>query len=45
MAIFGLYLMIIINFYSFNPYPFVFSFAGSFLAFHALEAVVLKSLY
>ena len=45
MVIFGIYLMIIINFYSFNPYPFVFSFAGSFLAFHALEAVVLKSLY
>lgn len=45
MIAFGVYLMIIIYFYSFNPYPFVFSFVGSFLAFHTLEALVLKSLY
>jgi FtsH-binding integral membrane protein len=45
MIIFGLYLFTIIYFYSFEPYPFMFSFAGSFLAFHTLEAFVLKSLY
>ncbi|MBC8346149.1 MAG: hypothetical protein ISR82_08030 [Candidatus Marinimicrobia bacterium] len=45
MIIFGIYLLIIFNFYSFAPYPFVISFAGSFLAFHTLEAFVLKSLY
>ena len=45
MIIFGAYLLIIFNFYSFAPYPFMFSFSGSFLAFHTLEAFVLKSLY
>ena len=45
MIIFGAYLLIIFNFYSFAPYPFMFSFSGSFLAFHTLEASVLKSLY
>ncbi|MBN4081019.1 hypothetical protein JYT44_01505 [Caldithrix abyssi] len=45
MLLFGVYLTIIIYFYSFEPYPFIFSFAGSFLAFHALEALVLKSFF
>ncbi|MEA1881234.1 MAG: hypothetical protein U9N31_02390 [Candidatus Marinimicrobia bacterium] len=45
MIIFGTYFLVIIYFYSFNPYPFVFSFSSSFLAFHALEALVLKSLF
>ena len=45
MILFGVYISIIIYFYSFEPVPFVFSFAGSFLAFHALEALVLKSLF
>ena len=45
MIIFGAYLLIVFNFYSFAPYPFMFSFSGSFLAFHTLEAFVLKSLY
>ncbi|MDD9879836.1 MAG: hypothetical protein QF418_05990 [Candidatus Marinimicrobia bacterium] len=44
MIVFGIFLSIIIYFYAFKPYPFVFSFAGSFLAFHTLEAFVLKSI-
>ncbi len=45
MVLFGVYLATLIYFYSFEPYPFVFSFSGSFLAFHTLEALVLKSLF
>ncbi|MDP6499562.1 MAG: hypothetical protein QF743_02520 [Candidatus Marinimicrobia bacterium] len=45
MFIFGSYLLMIFYFYTFNPYPFMFSFVGSFLAFHTLEALVLKSLF
>lgn len=44
MIVFGIFLSTIIYFYAFKPYPFVFSFAGSFLAFHTLEAFVLKSI-
>ena len=45
MVIFGIYLSIIIYFYSFTPLPFVISFSGSFIVFHTLEAIVLKSLF
>jgi len=44
MIVFGIYLTIVIYFYSFEPYPFVISFAGSFIAFHTLETLVLKSI-
>ena len=45
MVLFGVYITTLIYFYSFEPYPFVFSFSGSFLAFHTLEALILKSLF
>ena len=45
MVLFAVYLTSIIYFYSFTPLPFVISFLGSFLAFHTLEAIVLKSLF
>ena len=43
--LFAIYLSIIIYFYSFAPLPFVISFSGSFIVFHTLEAIVLKSLF
>tara|TARA_B110000196_G_C21097172_1_gene640606 strand:- start:328 stop:672 length:345 start_codon:yes stop_codon:yes gene_type:complete len=45
MMLFAIYLSVIIFFYSFAPLPFVISFSGSFLVFHMLEAIVLKSLF
>ena len=45
MMLFAIYLSIIIYFYSFAPLPFVISFSGSFIVFHTLEAIVLKSLF
>ena len=45
MILFAIYLSIIIYFYSFAPLPFVISFSGSFIVFHTLEAIVLKSLF
>ena len=44
MILFGGFLLIIINFYSFNALAFVFSFLTSFLVFHTLETVFLKLL-
>ena len=44
MIVFALFLSIIIYFYAFKPYTFVFSFLGSFLAFHTLETFMLKSI-
>ncbi|MBL7014377.1 MAG: hypothetical protein ISR83_08150 [Candidatus Marinimicrobia bacterium] len=43
MIIYPLYFIILFKFYSFAPYPFVFSFAGYFIGLHIVEAVVLKS--
>ena len=45
MVLFAVYLTSIIYFYSFTPFPFMISFLGSFLAFHTLEALVLRSLF
>lgn len=45
MFLFAIYLSLIIYFYSFTPLPFVISFSGSFIVFHTLEAIVLKSLF
>ena len=45
MIIFGVFLFIIIHFYSFNALAFVFSFLTSFLVFHTLETVFLKLLF
>ena len=45
MIFFGGFLLIIINFYSFNTVAFVFSFLASFLTFHTLEAIYLKLLF
>ena len=45
MISFAIYLSIIIYFYSFAPLPFVISFSGSFIVFHTLEAIVIKSLF
>lgn len=45
MVLFAIYLSVIIYFYSFAPLPFVISFSGSFIVFHTLEAIVLKSLF
>ena len=45
MILFGGFLLIIINFYSFNTVAFVFSFLASFLTFHTLEAIYLKLLF
>ena len=45
MIVFGAFLLIIINFYSFNALAFVFSFLTSFLVFHTLETVFLKLLF
>ena len=43
MLIYPIYFIIIFKFYSFAPYPFIFSFAGYFIGLHVVEAVVLKS--
>ena len=45
MILFGGFLLIIFNFYSFNTVAFVFSFLASFLVFHTLEAIFLKLLF
>jgi hypothetical protein len=45
MVIFAIYLSVIIYFYYFAPLPFILSFSGSFIVFHTLEAIVLKSLF
>jgi hypothetical protein len=41
--IYGVYLFVILKFCTSNPHPFIFSFAGSFLVLHMVEAGVLKS--
>ncbi len=43
MLIYPIYFIIIFKFYSFAPYPFIFSFAGYFIGLHVVEAIVLKS--
>ena len=45
MVFFAPYLLGIIYFYSFNTHSFVFSFLGSFIAFHTLEAVLLNTFF
>lgn len=44
MVLFACFLSVITYFYAFKPYPFMFSFVGSFITFHALEAIVLASI-
>lgn len=41
--VYGVYLFVILQFCTSNPHPFIFSFAGSFLVLHMVEAGVLKS--
>ena len=45
MIVFGGFLLIIFNFYSFNTVAYVFSFLASFLLFHTIEAIYLKLLF
>ena len=42
MMSYGLLLIIIFNFISFNPLPFIISFTGYFLALHIIEAFTLR---
>ena len=42
MMFYGLLLIIIFNFISFNPLPFIISFTGYFLALHIIEAFTLR---
>ena len=42
MLFYGLLLIIIFNFISFNPLPFIISFTGYFLALHIIEAFTLR---
>jgi len=43
MVYYGIILFILFKLYSFEPIPFVCSFAGFFLGLHALEAVIIKN--
>lgn len=45
MIFFAPFLLALIYFYAFNTHPFVFSFLGSFIAFHTLEAMFINSLF
>lgn len=45
MVFFAPYLLGIIYIYSFDTHSFVFSFLGSFIAFHTLEAVLLNTFF
>ena len=45
MIFFAPFLLALIYFYAFNTHSFVFSFLGSFIAFHMLEAMFINSLF
>jgi len=45
MIFFAPFLLALIHFYAFNTHSFVFSFLGSFIAFHTLEAVLLNTFF
>ena len=45
MIFFAPFLLALIYFYAFNTHSFVFSFLGSFIAFHTLEAMFINSLF
>ncbi|GIS47688.1 MAG: hypothetical protein Ct9H90mP20_3580 [Candidatus Neomarinimicrobiota bacterium] len=45
MIFFAPFLLALIHFYAFNTHSFVFSFLGSFIAFHTLEAMFINSLF
>jgi len=45
MILFGLYFVIILSFYTFEPIPFVSSFTGFFILFYIIEAVFLQKLF
>jgi len=45
MIFFAPFLLSLIYFYAFNTHSFVFSFLGSFIAFHTLEAMFINSLF
>ena len=45
MLSYGLLLVIIFTFISFNPLPFIISFTGYFLALHITEAFVLRYIF
>ena len=45
MVFFAPFLLALIHFYAFNTHSFVFSFLGSFIAFHTLEAMFINSLF
>lgn len=44
MVYYGIIIFILFKLYSFEPIPFVCSFAGFFLGLHALEAVIIKDI-
>jgi len=45
MIFFAPFLLALIYFYAFNTHSFVFSFLGSFIVFHTLEAMFINSLF
>jgi len=45
MLSYGLLLVIMFTFISFNPLPFIISFTGYFLALHITEAFVLRYIF
>ncbi len=45
MILFALYFIIILNFYTFEPNPFVISFTGFFILFYIIEALFLQKLF
>ena len=44
MVFYGAYILILFEFYPFNPVPLMCSFAGFFLGLHVLEAVTINNL-
>jgi F0F1-type ATP synthase assembly protein I len=44
MIYYGATILIVFKLYSFEPVPFICSFAGFFLGLHALEAVIIKDI-
>ena len=44
MIYYGATILLIIRIYSFEPIPFIISFAGFFLGLHALEAIIIKDI-
>lgn len=44
MVYYGTFILILVKFYTFEPIPFVVSFAGFFLGLHALEAIIIKDI-